>query len=166
MSTMTSCRMLRWPCHMLPPTSTCSSTAAQLQLHPTTCAPPRQRSQPRGTGPSAQALTGPTCRPAGAGAAAAAGAAASSTAAIDEGVAAACLSDVLLQLFPTEAPQALWEAFRAMASLLASPALPPTAPSKTMALMESHAEVLGRLLMLQPPAMAALVEGQMEAQQR
>ncbi len=53
-----------------------------------------------------------------------------------------------------------------MAALMASPALASGPTVKALNLMESYAEVLGRLVLLQPPAMAALVDGQMEAQQR
>lgn len=41
-----------------------------------------------------------------------------------EGLAAAALSDVILQLFPAEAPGLLGVTFRAMAQLVAAPQLP------------------------------------------
>ena len=62
-----------------------------------------------------------------------------------EGLAAAGLVDVMLQLYPSDVPALMIDSFRGMSALVGSEALPSThLPSKVLNIMEGFLEVLAR----------------------
>ncbi|KAG1678184.1 hypothetical protein FOA52_016121 [Chlamydomonas sp. UWO 241] len=78
----------------------------------------------------------------------------------NEAMAAAALADVMLQLFPADAPALLASTFRAMAALVAHPDVPLQGVNvKVLNVMEGFLEVLGRLLLASPGLYPALLEG-------
>jgi len=105
--------------------------------------------------------------PAGAGVAAPAPSRAFPPEAAQEAMAASALADVMLQLFPQDVPTLLLSTFKAMAALLAHPAVPAQGVAvKVVNVMEGFLEVLGRLVLVNPASLSGLVEHDAEAMAR
>lgn len=82
-----------------------------------------------------------------------------STETTSEGMAAAALIDVMLQLFPQETPSLLASTLKAMAALVAHPDVPLQGTNvKVLNILEGYVEVLGRLLLIGPGLYSALLE--------
>lgn len=83
---------------------------------------------------------------------------------VGEALAAAALADVMLQLYPADAPQLLEPTFRSMAALLYSDALAAhEMHPKVVNVFEGFLEVLARLILHHPPVFAALVDANVSA---
>ncbi|WIA23852.1 hypothetical protein OEZ85_013510 [Tetradesmus obliquus] len=85
-----------------------------------------------------------------------------------EGLAAAALVDVMLQLYPADVPQLLLPCFQAMAQLVGNEALPlprQGLPVKVLNVLEGFLEVLARLFLGAPSALPALLAPTPEQQQ-
>eukprot|EP00877_Chromochloris_zofingiensis_P005848 jgi/Chrzof1/15264/UNPLg00659.t1 len=81
-----------------------------------------------------------------------------------EGLAAAALADVMLQLHPANVPTLLAGSFRSMAQLVATQQVPTQGmPIKVINIMEGFLEVLARLFLAAPGALPALLDNNADA---